>query len=309
MSYNLTTTQTISEAIRICRRYHAQGMKLSLRQLFYQFVSEDLEENTPQTYKRIGSILTKAREDGDFPLFYLEDRGRSTGFGDWSDYLVDVDDALATCAEYVENFPEWTIKKSLWWEQPELVSVWVEKEALSGVFERPCRRWGVPLFACKGYASMQSLYDWHLKMVNAREKAAEAHVEAPGAVILYFGDHDPEGFDIPRAAEATLMRIQELTGDHFPVTFKRIGLTMEQIQEHNPPPSYAKKGSSRYDKYVEEQNTIEAWELDALDPATLRGLIEDNIKAAFDFEIHEENNREVAALREELVERLPEVLD
>jgi len=66
---------------------------------------------------------------------------------------------------------------------------------------------------------------------------------------------------------------------------RRIGLTMDQINEFNPPPSFAKETSSRYDTYVEEQGTTEAWELDALQPAVIQGLIQAEVDRERDPEI------------------------
>jgi len=54
----------IDTAIEICEDYAGQGYDLSLRQLYYQFVSRDLLANTEANYKRLGNIISDARLAG-----------------------------------------------------------------------------------------------------------------------------------------------------------------------------------------------------------------------------------------------------
>jgi hypothetical protein len=52
---------------------------------------------------------------------------------------------------------------------------------------------------------------------------------------------------------------------------------MDQIEEYDPPPNPAKTTDSRFEEYARTYGD-ESWELDALDPATLRALVEDEIR-------------------------------
>lgn len=308
-TYNLTKEETIVAALNIAREYRQQGMTLTLRQMYYQFVARGLETNGQKVYKRLGNILVEARFNGHFPIEYLEDRGRSSGTADWTTYDVDVDTALDQCTRYVKAFPSWTINTSRWWGQDALVSVWVEKEALSGVFEGPCSRLGVPLFACKGYPSVSTLAAWHNKIVQARQAFEDEGLEPPNrAVILYFGDHDPDGWEIPRSSRRNLKRLQELDGEYYAIEFVRCALNMDQIEQYNPPPFPAKMTSSRYAGYIEEHDTDDAWELDALEPTVLRRLIEDSVDAYFDEDTYDVHQELVRERREELATRLPEII-
>ena len=51
----------INAANQIVTEYSNQGFLLTLRQLYYQFVSRDLIENSAQAYKRLGGIVNDAR--------------------------------------------------------------------------------------------------------------------------------------------------------------------------------------------------------------------------------------------------------
>ncbi len=310
-TYNLNKAETIQHALEIAEEYERLDLKLTLRQMYYQFVARGLEGNGQKVYKRLGAILTEARYSGVFPIRYLEDRGRSVGQGDWTTVDVDVDTALGHCRSYVDAFPEWTINVSRWWKQYNLVSVWVEKEALSGVFEDTCNKLGVPLFACKGYPSVSALYDWFQKVKRAVDKHSdegEGDWAPAKIVVLYFGDFDPDGWEIPRSAERNLGKLQALEGTDLDIVFVRCALNMDQINKYNPPPFPAKISSARYEGYREEHGTDYAWELDALDPDVLRDLISQGVSAYFDEAQHKRNQDLVDDRREVLQGRLHEVL-
>jgi hypothetical protein len=100
-------------------------------------------------------------------------------------------------------------------------------------------------------------------------------------VILYVGDHDPSGLDMVRDINT---RLTEFGLFDFEVI--HVALTMEQIEEFNPPPNPAKITDPRAGAYISEHGD-ESWELDALKPSDLerivRGYAEEHIdQALFD---------------------------
>ena len=58
------TVAVTEQANAIIDVYAAQGFDLTLRQLFYQFVSRGLIPNKDSEYKRLGSIVNDARLAG-----------------------------------------------------------------------------------------------------------------------------------------------------------------------------------------------------------------------------------------------------
>ena len=52
------TMDVIEKANSIINSYRKQGYVLSLRQLYYQFVSRDLIANNDKEYKRLGDIVS-----------------------------------------------------------------------------------------------------------------------------------------------------------------------------------------------------------------------------------------------------------
>jgi len=65
------THVVIDRANAIIDEYLAQDFKLTLRQLFYQFVARDYIENTMRQYKTLGRIIRNARDGGSSPTTTL----------------------------------------------------------------------------------------------------------------------------------------------------------------------------------------------------------------------------------------------
>jgi hypothetical protein len=59
---------------------------------------------------------------------------------------------------------------------------------------------------------------------------------------------------------------------------RRIALTMEQIEELNPPPNPAKTTDSRFQNYIAEYGD-DSWELDALPPQYIVALLKKEIES------------------------------
>src|SRR5690606_3769151 len=60
----------------ILHEYQQLGFSLTLRQLFYQFVSRNWIKNTKKDYDRLGEILSKARRAGLVDWNSIKDRTR-----------------------------------------------------------------------------------------------------------------------------------------------------------------------------------------------------------------------------------------
>jgi len=314
--YTHNSKELLASCVSIAESYMERGLKLTVRQLYYQLVARTIIGNSQRDYKRVVATLSAARYAGKFPMDWLEDRGRDALAGaDYRAFHVSVPAALNAAVEQVEEkVPLWALRASRWWMQPTVVSVWVEKEALAGVFAEPCEELGVSLFACKGYPSISALHTWVQEMAAVRKAHTDMGMPAPQPHVVYFGDHDPDGFAIPRAAldkeGGGVQGIQAVTGALFPYSWERAALNMKQVKTYNPPPFHAKLTSSRYEKYVDEHGTTDAWELDALEPAVLQKLIRNRVNARFDTETFEAVRDEVlkarADYRDTIVDHLGE---
>lgn len=81
----------------------------------------------------------------------------------------------------------------------------------------------------------------------------------------------------------------------------RLALNMDQVNLWTPPPNPAKETDSRFEKYRDEYGD-ESWELDAVEPAELRRLVEGKIKEFIDTDIWDTVQAEEEAMRNELKE-------
>jgi hypothetical protein len=295
--YRLTAQELLEHCEDIARSYSAQRLTLTVRQLYYQLVARGLEDNGQHVYKRVVSVLSTARLNGSFPMDLLEDRGRDAAMTGVRCEL-DVETASLSIQQALRNAPASFIRADPWFGQEVLPFVWVEKEALAGVFEAPCKQMSVGLFPCKGYPSLQSLWSWVSQVAEAdaamrQSDEARDILELMGldisevwqrVVVLYFGDHDPDGLEIPESALRNIEQLQDAHGLEYytPIEFRRVALTKEQIRTYRPPPFPAKESSSRFSEYVRKTGLTDAWELDALEPRVLQNLIRTELEDLFD---------------------------
>ena len=77
------------------------------------------------------------------------------------------------------------------------------------------------------------------------------------------------------------------------VKVNRLALNMNQVEEFSPPPNPAKTTDSRFATYVAEFGA-DSWELDALEPSYLAGLIQSAVLA-----LREEDKWEAKVQEEE----------
>lgn len=310
---HLTPRRVLNEALDLVEEYQDAEMTLTLRQLYYQFVTRKLSENGQKHYKRIGAILTKARYEGQFPIDGVDDRGRELHTGDFIKNAIHVEHALNDCAKWFKKAPDIFIRKARWFNQSTFVSVWVEKDALANVVEPVANDLGVSWLACKGYPSLSVLRDFMLQAKLRTSGAAwlddygnPCRGTAKKVVVLYLGDHDPDGLQIPISAEESIRTLMPVTGWNFDLTFKRIALNRDQIAQYNPPPFPAKQSSVRFNRYVKATGLRDAWELDALDPKVLRELIKKEVSSYFDLGIRRRELDEYQRARDEFKDCISE---
>jgi len=258
--FNEGSKKLIAHAIMIIEDFRGQGYVLTLRQLYYQFVAKGLIENSIQSYKKLGSVISDARLAGLIDWNSIEDRTRVLKSPpSWKD-----PSAIIQTAAKQYNI-------DMWENQPFYVEVWVEKDALISVVERACAKYDVPFYACKGYSSQSSTY-------HAGKRLLEAHLRGKDILVIHLGDHDPSGMDMTRD---NFERLSMFAG--FSIHVDRIALNMDQVLEYSPPPAPAKVKDLRYEGYVKNYGD-ECWELDALHPSIINTMITERLDDIVDAE-------------------------
>lgn len=271
---------------------------LTLRQLYYQLVALYGLPNRIQSYKSLGAMLVRARENGDVNWTRIEDRIRETlgevGFSDESKFR-------ASYADGVEELYS-RYRRNLWLAQGTYIEVWLEKDALSRIFSDTTDEFVALTCPSRGYSSLSFLMEaaQRLRPIT-REGKREVH-------ILHFSDFDPSGLDMFRDLGDRLARYGAGS-----IKMHRIALTPEQIRKYRLPPAPVKTSDSRAAGFVAEYGA-DVVELDALNPRVLQNLIRESIrgfitnKAQFqrDLKRMAEEQEELKAVFEEAAERIRE---
>ena len=266
----------IEQANAIIDEYASQGYTLTLRQIYYVFVSKDLIPNNQKEYNNLGTLIKNGREAGLIDWNGIEDRSRELPqLAHWESPA----DIIRAAAK--------TYRIDLWTGQPFYVQVWVEKEALGEVVRKAAEPLDVACFSCKGYGSSTSFWKLAQRIKHYSDTGRKA-------VILHLGDLDPSGDDMTRDIEARL----NLYGANAEI--RRIALNMSQVQLYDPPPQFAKKSDTRSKEFIKKYGQ-HSWELDALEPRILDSLIKSNIESYLDKREFEKAKQRQESERKELL--------
>lgn len=276
IAFRASSLALIDKANEILGEYAARGLVVTLRQLYYQFVARDIIPNKQSEYDRLGSIVNDARLAGLIDWSYLQDRTRNLAkLSHWTDPGGVIESAARS------------YHRDLWEGQKHYLEVWIEKDALVGVIEGICEEWDVPYFSCRGYTSQSEMWAASQRLRLVEKAKRRTH-------IIHLGDHDPSGKDMSRDIQDRLALFRSSA------TLERIALNMDQVEQYGPPPNPAKITDSRAAAYIEEFGG-ESWELDALDPDVLIGLIRDAIVGRLDVPMFERRKEVQEHEREKLV--------
>lgn len=243
---------------KIIEEYQDLGYRLTLRQLYYQLVSRDVIPNVPEEYKKLGSLLVKGRMAGVVDWEAIEDRIRVPKIPYW---VNDIEDALEdTINHYRLDRME---------GQDYYIEVWCEKDALSGIISRVTEKFHIRLMINRGYSSASAMY----RAAKRFQSQIDANSRLP--YLIYLGDHDPSGLDMIRDIKERMLEFGvEIEVNH-------IALTMNQIDEFNPPPNPAKITDPRAKWYLRLFGDM-SWEVDALKPEDLTAILNLSINNLID---------------------------
>lgn len=261
------TRQWITDnAIDIVSRY-APG-ELTLRALHYQLVGLGMT-NSIQHYKRVVAAMERARWEGlvDFEAFSDLDR---TIVGETRADATNLDDKIDEAKSQVRAWMQY-YNKNRWENQPIYAEMFIEKKALQAVFQGVCQDNHIALGAVKGYPSLTFLYETAQRL---RQRASEGKE----CIILYFGDYDPSGEDIPRSIGENLERMGA------EVEVRRFALFENQVRAWKLPPAPVKETDSRTANW----DGIGQVELDAVKPEQLKRMAQDAIDSVFDYDLYKE---------------------
>lgn len=274
-----SSLELIYKANEIIDLYEGQGYDLTLRQLYYQMVAQDIIPNNAKSYDNLGNLINEARLMGYIDWDSIIDRTRNPKK---NSHWRSPQDILSTVAR------QFALDKRKTQEyRPE---VWVEKDALSGVIQSICEPLDVPYFSCRGYTSQSAMWAASQRLYHYIMDTDGPNNYGQIPIIFHLGDHDPSGIDMSRDIEDRLnmfLNYHWEEDDWEPswwdggIEFQRLALNMDQIRRFNPPPNPTKMSDGRAADYVEKHG-YSSWELDALNPSQIANIIETAVAAYTD---------------------------
>jgi hypothetical protein len=260
----------------IIKDYQGQGLRLTLRQLYYQLVTRNAITNEEKSYKNLSSVVTDARLTGRMDWNAIEDRVRVPRTPSEWDSITDLVDSAVRA-----------FRLPRWHGQTHYAELWVEKDALAGVLEPLAREHHVTLMVNRGYSSASAMFEAAARFVERCRRAEgdedldevdtayeDGNWDTDGMpvelvrkpILFYLGDHDPSGEDMVRDVRDRLHTFG------IDVEVQKIALTTAQVKQYNPPPNPAKMSDPRALDYVRKHGRV-SWEVDALPPQVLSTIV------------------------------------
>lgn len=295
--------------------FNQEGVKPTLRTIFYSLVSRNLIPNTKSAYKRLSEVLVKARKEGLFAWDFMEDRVRYAikNFEDERATEETLEEVKKNCESKLEEIDLNELLNSefdplavsprfgYWSEQPVVPEVWVEKDALASTLENWLWSLYVNIRVNRGYSSWTFIYENVKELRDILEKHDKV-------VILYCGDLDPSGVDIQRFLGEAL----EYFGmDKSKVELIRVAVTPEQVEQYNLPPrpedaeTLAKLRRDPRSRSYAHNYVVELDALVAYVPQEFRRIIRGAVERYHDKEIYNKVRgevREIARKSREIIE-------
>lgn len=299
--------------------FRSQGVRPTLRTLFYNLVSQNIIGNTKSTYKGLSKHLVYARKRGLVPWDALEDSARNV-YGEFKDDRFDddiveynetrLDEKLDdfNAETILEEFFDYVVRKASvkrWADQPTIAEIWIEKEALARTIASWTQHLGVQIRVNKGYSSWTFLYE------NCRQLQGYLRNHEK-IVIFYLGDLDPSGVDMERF----LVEALDFFGlDSSKVELRRLSITPEQVRRYNLPPrpddaeTIAKLARDPRTASYDHKFIVELDAMVAFVPEEFRKSILSAVKSVFDFDIYNDLKEQAKEHNEKIEAKLNEVKD
>jgi hypothetical protein len=145
---------------------------ITVRHLFYRLVGVGVIPKTEKAYRALVHHLSNWRRDGEIPWDSFAD---STRWHIRNQTFDGIADALQRTHE--------TYRRDMWSTQPHYVELWLEKDAIASIVSDVAGEFGVPVFVCRGFASLSSLY-------GAAQTFKEAAASGKKVTVFHLGDYD-----------------------------------------------------------------------------------------------------------------------
>lgn len=206
------------------------GFKVSARGWCYQLESERLINK--DEFDKVESWINKCRKKGILPVdFTAEEEGRKfSGVEEPTEESpVEFMGRYVNATLKAENYytPDWWIGEEYY------IQMLVEKIDLKTLFLPVCEKYHIPIATSKGWSSIIQRGTYARRFKEAEDKGLQT-------ILLYCGDHDPDGLRISDFIKKNLMDLKDIEWEdgeegYNPENLKviRFGLEADFIKKHN----------------------------------------------------------------------------
>ena len=252
---------------------YADHLPLTIRQVFYRLVATQGFDKTETAYARLCETVNRARRAGLIRFAAIRDDGPARY--EWISYA----DPASFLAEMQADAQRFRLDR----QSGQAVRLWVLCEAggMAPMLARVANPYGVPVLTSGGFDSLTAKHDL------AHELAAAMETGTP-AEILHLGDLDPSGEHLFTSLVEDVGAMTEALCGTRP-HFTRLAVTREQADRLGLPTAPPKPTDRR-------QFSGETVQAEAIDPATLSGILRDAIETRRD----DDTAAEVLALEAEM---------
>lgn len=206
------------------------GFRISSRGWSYQL--EGFNLITKNEFDRAQSLINECRDTGLLPIdFTAEEEGRKFSGVEVPEQRTPIEYFRDFLDQAMDSYNYYTPD---WWEGEEYyIQMVVEKIDLKTLFEPVCQDYHIPIATARGWSSklMRATY-------ARRFKEAEDQDLQP--VLLYAGDHDPDGLRISEFLRSNLYDLRHIVWDDGTdgwdpgdLVIERFGLNYDFIVNNN----------------------------------------------------------------------------
>lgn len=284
---NTKSLATIDQVLEILEQYD-DYLPMTGRQIFYRLVATYGYPKDEWAYKRLLSLLNKARRGGQVQWEAIRDDGvtirPSGGFDDTTGFWQAV--------HYAADRYELDATRG----QRCRIELWVEAAGMVPQAQQAVDGLGVTVVSSGGFNSTTAKHD-------AAKRFAENARSGLETVLLHVGDHDPSGVAIYTNLKADLAAfLLHLVGTSEVLSAERVALTPEQAIVRGSPSSPPKPTDSRSKTWQGP-----TWQAEALAPDDLAGIIRAAALEWIDEDILEETQAQSVRDREVSLEQIWQV--
>ncbi len=205
------------------------GFKVSSRG--WGYLLEQYRLINKDEFDRVEKLINNCRKEGMLPIdFTAEEEGRQFSGVEVPEERS-IKEILRAFMHGVQG-AEWHLTPDWWGNEEYYIQMVVEKIDLKTLFEPVCQEYHIPIATSKGWASM-------LMRATYARRFAEAEDRGMTCVLLYCGDHDPDGLRISEFLRNNLADLEyvhwedgEDGYDPVDLEIKRFGLNRDFIDEN-----------------------------------------------------------------------------